>query len=166
MALAYRGLPKEKWLRSWLTSPKMQLSGPQCLKFDLYLLSPLSVLIGSHDNMLLEKCHTIWKSTTGLGSSWHHISLSFELPPEDKLYYFVFESRHWAENVSYTAALDNISVQPGLCRNIGERNFSTVEHVGFLNITTAICVSIALLSFKFKIKERYYYVLIKVNNLL
>ena len=123
MALAYRGSPRKKWLRSWLASPKLKLSGPQCLAFDLYLLSPFSVMICSHENILHENCHITWRLGTGLGRSWHRISLSFELPRVEKLYYFVFESHHWAESIGYTAALDNINVHAGLCRNSSKCHF-------------------------------------------
>lgn len=115
MAVSYRGNEKNKWLKSWLTSPKFALSGSNCLELDIYTLSSFSIRIGASDNMLLDTSHAIWRSRTGLGRAWHHLFLNMELPPEKMLYHFVFESSYWSGNASYTALIDNVKVYKETC---------------------------------------------------
>lgn len=138
MAVAYRGKQKNKWLRSWLTSPRILLSGPQCLELNVYIQSPFSIMIGSYNNVLLQENRVIWKSRTGLGAAWHHLSVDVDLPPKEMRYNVVFESRHWAANYSYTAAVDNVTIHDGYC-SIPGGNSS-------VSVCSSICLSYLLIS--------------------
>ncbi len=116
MAVSYRGEKRDKPLKSWLTSPRLRLSGPQCLELDVYLSSHFHILIGSDESILVEGSRVIWRSNAGLGSVWHHVTLNVELPPDEEFYYFVFESEVLnAWKTMYTAAVDNIKIHRGLC---------------------------------------------------
>lgn len=108
-------------LTSWLTSPKILLSGLQCLEFDVYTPSRFRVMIGYDDSLLLQDNDVIYTSQFGLGLSWHHVSLNLNLSPEPKMYYIVFESRHGLFDHNFGAGLDNIHITSEACSNQGER---------------------------------------------
>ncbi len=56
------------------------------------------------------------------------MSLNMELPPEELFYYLVFESSYYADKPMYTAAIDNIRIQGGLCEIPGELNIKLVHY--------------------------------------
>lgn len=119
MGAAYQGPTKRTTSVSTLTSPPIVLNGQHCLTFDLFLWRPLKVYTVTHRDGVRQAGPDLLDVVGSLGKGWHRIRLDVDDDQEEISTQFIFETTFGSE-ATYTVAMDDISLEPGVCQRLGK----------------------------------------------